>query len=296
MSEELPPNNSNVTGKTHLRIVSEHVPPASQANDTIVTIATILAAIGGIAFALTLLLGLDLVWYGSALALALFSLGVAVRRYFADYFADVEAMEAREIPADASPEDPISDVATTGRRPFLRNMLVGSAGVVGVSTLAAVPSLGPRPDGELNSTRWAPGTRLVDAQGEAIRPEGVARGGVETVWPEGSIGHERSSVVLVRLSGEQPQPPTNLEWTVDDRLIAYSKVCTHAGCPVGLFREEDNVLFCPCHQSTFDARRGAEPTFGPAARALPQLPLGVDDEGFLVATSDFEAQVGPAYG
>jgi ubiquinol-cytochrome c reductase iron-sulfur subunit len=83
---------------------------------------------------------------------------------------------------------------------------------------------------------------------------------------------------------------------VVDGLVAYAKVCTHAGCPVGLFRERDDALFCPCHQSTFDVRRGAEPTFGPAARALPQLPLAVDDEGYLVAAGDFTEQVGPAFG
>jgi ubiquinol-cytochrome c reductase iron-sulfur subunit len=284
------------TTEGHLRVVSENIPPPSQANDTIITFSAVLAAVAGLVFAITLLAGLELVWFGSALAVALMSLGVAVRRYFTDHFADVEAIEEREIPGDTTPDEPISPVATTGRRPFLRNVMIGSAGVVGVSTLAAVPSLGPLPSGQLSGTRWAPGVRLVDAQDERIRPEDVAGGGVETVWPEGDIGHERSSVILVHLSGEQPLPPTNPEWVVQDRLIAYSKVCTHAGCPVGLFREQDNALFCPCHQSTFDARRGAEPTFGPAARALPQLPLGLDDEGFLVATGDFQAQVGPAYG
>ena len=284
------------TTKGHLRVVSEHIPPPSQTNDTIVVFTAVLAAVGGLVFAVTLLLGLELVWYGSALAVALLSLGIAVRRYFADHFADVEAIEEREIPGDTTPDEPISPVATTGRRPFLRNVMIGSAGVVGVSTLAAVPSLGPQPAGALSGTRWAPGVRLVDTQGELIRPEGVAGGGVETVWPEGDIGHERSSVILVRLSGEEPLPPTNLEWVVQDGLIAYSKVCTHAGCPVGLFREQDNALFCPCHQSTFNARRGAIPTFGPTARALPQLPLGLDDQGFLIATGDFQAPVGPAYG
>lgn len=280
----------------HLRVVSEHVPPPSDANNTIVVFAAVLAAVAGLTFAIGLLAGLPLVVYGSGLAIALFSLGIAVRRYFTDYFADVEAVEEREIPGDKTPAAPISPVATTGRRPFLRNLLAGSAGVVGVSTLAAVPSLGPTPAGELRGTRWTAGTRLVDQQGEFIRPEGVAGGGVETVWPEGNIGHELSSVILVRLSDQQPQPPTNLDWTIGNRLIAYSKVCTHAGCPVGLFRETDNALFCPCHQSTFDARRGAEPTFGPTARALPQLPLALDEEGFLVASGDFQAPVGPAFG
>ena len=283
-------------GKEHLRVVSEHVPPPSQANTTIVTFAAVLAAVAGLVFAVTLLIGASITWYGSALAIALLALGVAVRRYFADNYVDVEAIEQRELPADPSPEAPVSMVATTGRRPFVRNVVLGSAGIVGVSTLAAVPSLGPTPRGELERTRWAAGIRLVDSRGDPIRPEDVAGGGIETVWPEGEIGHERSSVILVRLADAEPKPPTNLEWVVEDRLIAYSKVCTHAGCPVGLFREQDAALFCPCHQSTFNAQRGAVPTFGPTARPLPQLPMGVDDEGFLVALGDFQALVGPAYG
>ena len=83
---------------------------------------------------------------------------------------------------------------------------------------------------------------------------------------------------------------------VDGTVVAYSKICTHAGCPVALYRERDDVLFCPCHQSTFDVQRGATPVFGPAARNLPQLPLGTDDEGYLVALGDFTEQAGPAFG
>jgi ubiquinol-cytochrome c reductase iron-sulfur subunit len=119
---------------------------------------------------------------------------------------------------------------------------------------------------------------------------------VATVWPEGSVNDEISAVILVRVGDAEFQDPTNFDWVVNNELVAYSKVCTHAGCPVGLFREQDNALFCPCHQSTFDAVRGAIPTFGPTARALPQLPLGLDEEGFLIALDDFTELVGPAYG
>ncbi len=83
-------------------------------------------------------------------------------------------------------------------------------------------------------------------------------------------------------------------WVVDG-IVAYSKLCTHVGCPVGLYQAQEALLLCPCHQSTFDVLAGAEPIFGPAARPLPQLPLAVDDEGYLVATGDFEAPVGPGF-
>jgi ubiquinol-cytochrome c reductase iron-sulfur subunit len=148
----------------------------------------------------------------------------------------------------------------------------------------------------LTRTAWRRGTRLVTTEGAPIRAESVAAGGISTVWPEGAINNEISAVIVVRLRNSMFEAPTNPGWVVNDELVAYSKVCTHAGCPVGLFRERDNALFCPCHQSTFDAVHGAMPTFGPAARALPQLPLGVDQEGFLIALGDFTQQVGPAYG
>jgi ubiquinol-cytochrome c reductase iron-sulfur subunit len=80
-----------------------------------------------------------------------------------------------------------------------------------------------------------------------------------------------------------------------DGLVAYSKVCTHAGCPVGLYEPTDQTLLCPCHQSAFDVLTGAPPVVGPAARPLPQLPIAIDDEGFVVAQSDFHEPVGPSF-
>ena len=292
-----------------LRVIAKSVPPASQANDTIVVGAALVAAIGGLGFGIGLLAGTPLWLYGGALAVALLSLGLAVRRYFVDRFPDVDAIEPREIP-DAGPETPVSDVAAIPRRSFLGRVLAGAAAALGIGLAAPVVSLGPAPGDQLRTTAWRQGSRLVRGDGRPVRPEDIAVGGFINVWPEGAVGTthrggvaagpgsrpETSAVMLLRLAGGEPEPPTNLDWVVDGGVVAYSKVCTHAGCPVGLFRERDDALFCPCHQSTFDARRGAVPTFGPAARALPQLPLGVDEEGVLVALGDFREQVGPAFG
>jgi ubiquinol-cytochrome c reductase iron-sulfur subunit len=98
---------------------------------------------------------------------------------------------------------------------------------------------------------------------------------VTTVFPE---GHEEG----------------RSDWAPEG-CLAYSKICTHAGCPVGLYRAEAGELLCPCHQSTFDVYTGAVPVFGPAARPLPQLPLDVNEEGYLVAQGDFSAPVGPSF-
>ena len=283
--------------RPHLRVISEDIPPPSQANDALVVGSAVIAALAAIGFAVGLALHTSIVVYGSALAIGLLALGFGVRRYFADQFPDVEAAEPRHV--DHDPDDPgapISDVQPVERRSLMRRALIGASGIFGLSLLAPVPSLGPAPGSALTRTAWRRGTRLVTTAGEPIRAESVVSGGIATVWPEGAINNEISAVIVVRVGNSAFEAPTNPEWVVNDELVAYSKVCTHAGCPVGLFRESDNALFCPCHQSTFDAVRGARPTFGPTARALPQLPLGVDRDGFLIALGDFTQQVGPAYG
>jgi ubiquinol-cytochrome c reductase iron-sulfur subunit len=78
-------------------------------------------------------------------------------------------------------------------------------------------------------------------------------------------------------------------------LIAVSKVCTHAGCPVGLYQATTHQLLCPCHQSAFDVLDGAKPVFGPAAAPLPQLPLEIDADGHVRSRGDFVAPIGPAW-
>lgn len=284
-----------------LHVVGEHVPPPSEVNDTIVLGAALVTALSAVVFAVGLLGGASLVVYGSALAVGLLSMAIAVRRYFAAAYPDIEGIEPREMP-EAEPTrteddpEPVAEVEAVGRRSLLQRMLLAAAGLFGISLAAPVASLGPAPGDTLRRTEWRAGRRLVTTDGRALRPDDVAVGGISTVWPEDAIEVETSAVVLVRLSDTPPEEPTNLDWVVGDNLVAYSKVCTHAGCPVGLFRERDDALFCPCHQSTFDAARGAVPTFGPTARALPQLPLGVNSDGFLVALGDFAEQVGPAFG
>ena len=283
------PHDSDAT----LDVVERTEPPVSSINDSIVVLTSIGAGLLSLLFSVGLLLDAPIQVYGGALAAALMLLAVAVRRYFTGRYPDVTAVEPRIDPRSAPDAPPLSDVAPVrGRRSFLSRALIAAGGLVGISLLAPIASLGPSPGEVLRRTLWARGVRLVTGEGAPVRPVDVASGGISNIWPEGGIGHERSAVLLLRLA-QPAQEPTRLDWIVDD-LVAYSKVCTHAGCPVALYRERDNALFCPCHQSTFDPSRGAVPTFGPAARALPQLPLGTDSAGYLIALDDFTAQVGPA--
>jgi len=135
---------------------------------------------------------------------------------------------------------------------------------------------------------------MVRTSGLPVSVDELAINGVATVFPEGHVGEEDSQVVLIRLRSAEATDAEEIEGSFQG-LVAFSKVCTHAGCPVGLFEEQTGRLLCPCHQSTFDVKNGAEPVFGPATRPLPQLPIAVDDEGHLIATDDFPVPIGPGY-
>ena len=295
---------AHATPAGELQILHEEIPPPSQLNDALVIGLAIAGALAGVVFAISLVAGGPMVLYGGALAVGLLCLSYAVRRYFTDRFPDVEAIEERltferdeeghRRPRGRRGAD-LAEIPSIGRRPLLRRLLVGASALFGVSLLAPVTTLGPTPGDAFRRTPWGRGVRLVTTDGRFVQPDDLAVGAVSTVWPQDHIDEERASTVLIRLY-QQPRPPTNREWVVRDTIVAYSKVCTHAGCPVALYRQREDVLFCPCHQSTFEVDRGAVPTFGPAARALPQLPLGVDDEGFLVALGDYVEPVGPAFG
>lgn len=180
--------------------------------------------------------------------------------------------------------------------PVRRRWVLGGLGGLGIGALTGAGLLAWLGRDRGPGTQWRPGVHLVTADGERIRAAEVPVGGFGTVWPEGDARADLSAVVLVRLSAQEALPPTVLDWVVGERIVAYSKICTHAGCPVGLYQETDDTLFCPCHQATFDAARGAVPTFGPASRPLPQLPLGVDRDGFLVAIAGFPVPIGPVRG
>lgn len=181
-----------------------------------------------------------------------------------------------------------------------RRRIVGGA-AVGVLVAAAVGALFPfrsvirRAERQLRRTSWRPGARLIDDREQPIRAGALELGAFTTVWPEGHHGEGDSQVVLIRLRGDRAiSSPGRDDWVADGH-VAYSKLCTHMGCPVGLYQSRSDLLVCPCHQATFDVLAGARPVRGPAARPLPQLPLAVDGDGYLVATDDFPDPVGPAF-
>jgi ubiquinol-cytochrome c reductase iron-sulfur subunit len=183
----------------------------------------------------------------------------------------------------------------TSRRVILRS-LGASLVALGAAFLFPVRSLGPRPSADdLNGSPWVRGRRLVTADGTPVVAADVPPNSLVSVFPEGHLDSQTGQAVLVRVDASLLRPlPGRESWTPGG-LLAYSKLCTHAGCPVGLFEASTHQLLCPCHQSTFDVLRGAKPIFGPAAVALPQLPLVVDASGFVRAGGGFSGSPGPSF-
>jgi ubiquinol-cytochrome c reductase iron-sulfur subunit len=151
---------------------------------------------------------------------------------------------------------------------------------------------------------WAAGTRLAqDPSGIPIKASQVTIGSAFQVIPEGLAELEyhrleekaKAAVILMRLPiNELNESPERESWSYQG-IVAYSKICTHVGCPVALYEQQTHHLLCPCHQSQFDVANQCEVIFGPAARALPQLPITIDAEGYLIAQSDFTEPVGPSF-
>jgi ubiquinol-cytochrome c reductase iron-sulfur subunit len=201
-----------------------------------------------------------------------------------------QASELKEV------EEEVEDsAATIGRRRFLGRLLAVSLGAFGIAAVFPIRSLGTRPGRALFHTSWRKGSRAVTDAGQPIRPTDLPVDGVLTVFPEGAIGTEDSQTLLIRLPAGDYRPLPGREGWAPGDVVGFSKICTHAGCPVGLYRADSKELYCPCHQSVFEVLDGAKPAAGPATMPLPQLPLDVDAEGYLVARSDYTEPVGPGF-
>jgi len=181
------------------------------------------------------------------------------------------------------------------RHGFLTKFLLAAFGTLGVAALFPLRSLGPRFGKGLYHTKWTRGARLVRADGTPVLAADLAVGSILTVFPAGYVDDASSQTLLLRLPpGVLHVSPQRRSWSPQG-YVAFSKVCTHAGCPVGLYRASMYQLLCPCHQSVFDVAHAAQPISGPAARALPQLPLQIADDGHLQAQSDYTEPIGPGF-
>jgi ubiquinol-cytochrome c reductase iron-sulfur subunit len=240
---------------------------------------------------------------GALLAIVTGGIGLGIILWAKDAMPNDEVTEARHSVASTEEEvaafeaDFEAGKEEIGRRRLLFGMAASAFTAFGVALLFPIRSLGPRPGKNLKTTPYANAPiRIVTDDGQPVKPSELNVDGVVTVWPEGYVDAPDSPTLLIHYRKDQdfvPRPGRD-DWTVDD-LVAYSKLCTHAGCPVGLYQANSGLLLCPCHQSTFAVLDGARPIFGPAARSLPQLPLGLNDQGELIARGDFSGPVGPGF-
>ena len=192
-------------------------------------------------------------------------------------------------------QDALTDEAGFSRRTLLIRALGGA--FAGLAAALAIPvlSLGPAPGRSLFETSWRAGRRLAVPGGDPAALADLPVGGVRTVFPDGDESDPNAATLIIRVEpGELELDAERAAWAPDG-FVAYSKICTHAGCPVGLYRAAQHTLICPCHQSEFDVRRGAAPISGPAARPLPQLPIRREADGSLVALGDYPEPVGPSF-
>jgi ubiquinol-cytochrome c reductase iron-sulfur subunit len=196
---------------------------------------------------------------------------------------------------EAATEAMAGGVEEMSRRRLLFRMLLAAAGALGLAAIFPIRSLGRAPGASLFRTEWRTGLRLVDVDGKLVTRDTLEVDSFTTVFPEDAVGSGDSQAVLIRVPPGSLQLPAERLAGAPDGYVAYSKICTHAGCALGLYLARVYQLRCPCHQSTFDVLNGAQPVYGPAARALPQLPIEIDPDGTMRALGDFTAPVGPSF-
>ena len=256
--------------------------------------ALLLSIAGSIGFMYAFWRQLSTQWQGFALVCVFAGLAVAClgwARWILDHEEVVDVIDTHpDLPEERGRqvEAFTHGMAQITRKKWLVRMLYSALGVFGIAALFPIGALGPEPDDTLFHTRWKSGDRLQRNDGTLVKADDVNVDAIETVYPEGSAGDYRSMAIVLRL-------PDGVGKNTTDGLIVYSKTCTHAGCPVALYRSADHRLICPCHQSVFDVADGAKVLDGPADRPLPQLPIRVGSDGYVRAVGDFPDAVGPGF-
>jgi ubiquinol-cytochrome c reductase iron-sulfur subunit len=248
---------------------------------------------------------------GLTLAVSLFFIGMGAVHWAKTLMPDEEVVELRheQRSSDAARQAAVDGVfaggeaAQLGRRPLIKYTLGGALGLFAIPlVLQMVGGRGPLPGNALSTTMWRKGLRLLrDPEMLPVKASDVTIGSVYHILPEGIDQQQhvleqkaKASVLLMRLDPADLKVPKARDWGYHG-IVAYSKICTHVGCPVGLYEQQTHHLLCPCHQSTFDVTEDCKVIFGPAKRPLPQLKITVDNEGYLIADAAFHEAVGPSF-
>jgi ubiquinol-cytochrome c reductase iron-sulfur subunit len=287
--------------------------------EALAALAMVVGIVGFCAFIVAYWVDANNKWEAATLGVGMLGLGVGVIAWGKYLMPQGPFVEERHDFHSTDEEREAMTAAITqrggmvvGRRRLLGGLFALGSTVMGVVLLfPLLRSLGPKPaksEGttgptaqSLFTTNWRQGSQLITVDGRAVTVNDLDVGGVLTVFPRGFAGSSPDQVILIRLAELGPEdppypiaPPGHTSWGVQG-YVAYSKLCTHLGCPVGLYQEQTQQLVCPCHQSIFNVNAGAVPEFGPAPRPLPQLPITVDTSGYLVANGGLNQAPGPGF-
>jgi len=254
---------------------------------------------------------------GLTFGLSIFLIGAGAIHWAKKLMPDQEVVQERHLHA-SSPEERAeagevfwqgADESGFGQRKIIRRSLILAMALFPIPMIVMLRDLGPKNLDEtfqaMRHTLWEKGMPIVlDPTGRKVRPADIPLGGIVSAMPEdldevqeleGNLNaRAKAAIILVRMTPEEIQSQQGDGWDYEG-ILAFSKICTHVGCPIALYQQRTHHLLCPCHQSTFDLSDSGNVVFGPAARSLPQLPIELDEEGFLVASSDFAQPVGPSY-
>ncbi len=291
------PDTDEANGDRHLAVSSQN----PRRTETGVGVSFIVATFAGLGLAVTYALGGQTQLEGVLLFFCLGGLGFGMTLWGKQLMPHGPFVQQRHsLISTEEDRDEFVAAFTRGEDAFgRRKLLLGflAAGFTGLGAALVFPirSLGPSPGRSLFQTPWTTGSRLVTPDGKFVHLDDLEVGGVYTVFPEGHIGADDAQTLLIRADSSPIVTRKGRETWSPNGYLAYSKLCTHAGCPVGLYEHERQQMLCPCHQSTFNVLVGCRPVFGPATRSLPQLPIMADPEGFLRAQSDYTEPVGPGF-
>ena len=264
--------------------------------------------------------GLMTIVLGLTSGLSILLIGAGAIQWAKKLMPDVEVVQMRH--EMASPEDATAEAAANyergkeesgfARYKVIRRTLIGAMALFPIPALFLLRDLWSgglsgkaSPDEILSTTLWKKGERIVvDETYQPIKPSDLPVGGLVSAGPANLMEEQelsgnlnargKAAIILVRMDPSEIVAQQGDGWDYHG-IVAYSKICTHVGCPIALYEQRTHHLLCPCHQSTFDLANAGAVVFGPAARNMPQLPIGVDNEGYLVALDDFAQPVGPSF-
>jgi ubiquinol-cytochrome c reductase iron-sulfur subunit len=258
---------------------------------------------------------------GLCLGVSIFLIGAAAIQWAKKLMPDVEVVQMRHdqvSPADATDEAAANyergkEESGFARFKMIRRTMIGAMILFPIPLVVMLKDLwvptpaeqGKSPADILSVTLWTKDMRIVtDGNYKPIKPEDLPVGGLINAVPadlpevqeaQGNLNARgKAAIILVRMEPDEIRAQQGDGWDYQG-IVAYSKICTHVGCPISLYEQRTHHLLCPCHQSTFDLADAGNVVFGPAARRMPQLPIAIDAEGYLVAVSDFQEPVGPSF-